>query len=97
MPFNTGLKDAPLSKNYFCPRTTDLAEILRGHVSRPRQYTVKIWAQNIEVFKSYPKIKGKKVGVRASLISPLDLMIQISGWCQNVANTCHYNLTEPDF
>ena len=35
--------------------------------------------------------------VRASLISPPDLMIQISGWCQNVANTCRYNLTESDF
>ena len=35
--------------------------------------------------------------VRASLISPPDLMIEISGWCQNVANTCRYNLTESDF
>ena len=35
--------------------------------------------------------------VRASLISPPDLMIQILGWCQNVANTCRYNLTESDF
>ena len=35
--------------------------------------------------------------VRASLISPPDLMIEILGWCQNVANTCRYNLTESDF
>ena len=54
------LRTPPLSKNYVCPRRTDLAEIFRGHVSRPRQYTVKIWAQNIEVFKSYPNIKGQK-------------------------------------
>ena len=35
--------------------------------------------------------------VCASLISPLDSMIQISGWFQNVAMTCRYNLTESDF
>ena len=33
----------------------------------------------------------------ASLISPPDPMIQISGWFQNVAMTCRYNLTESDF
>ena len=35
--------------------------------------------------------------VRASLISSPVLMIQISGWCQNVAMTCRHNLTESDF
>ena len=43
------------------------------------------------------RLRVKTVGVRASLISPPDLMIESSGWCQNVANTCRYNLTEPDF
>ena len=32
-----------------------------------------------------------------SLISPPDPIVQISGWFQNVAMTCRYNLTEPDF
>ena len=35
--------------------------------------------------------------VCASLISPPDPIQQISGWFQNVAMTCRYNLTESDF
>ena len=58
---------------------------------------VKISAQNIQVFKSYLNIKGQKVGVWVTRISPPNLLIQNSGWYQNVANTCRYNLTEPDF
>ena len=42
-------------------------------------------------------LRVKKVGVRVSLISPPDPTTQISGWFQNVAMTCRYNLTESDF
>jgi hypothetical protein len=37
------------------------------------------------------------MGFRATQISPPVLMIQISGWCQNVASYSHYNLSESDF
>ncbi len=63
----------------------------------PRKLIIKISAQNIELFKSYPYIKGEKVGPRLLQMSPPNLMIRIWGWHQNVANTYHYNLTEPDF
>jgi hypothetical protein len=51
-----------MSKIYFCPGTTDLAEIFRRCVPEPRKLIIKISAQNIELFKSYPYNKGQKVG-----------------------------------
>jgi hypothetical protein len=64
---------------FFSFRSSNLAEIFRGGVSRTRYLTVKISARNIESNKIYLKIRGQKVGVGVSQIFLPFQIIESSG------------------
>jgi hypothetical protein len=68
------------SKIYFCFRSSNVAEIFRGGVSRTRHLTVKISARNIEPSKIYLEIMGENVGVSASQISLAFQTLESSDW-----------------
>jgi hypothetical protein len=91
------LRPTPHPKIYFCFRSSNLDEIFREGVFRAGHLTAKISARNIEPIKSYLKIKGQNIGVRASQISLPFQTLESSGLFYHVTKVWGYNLTEPDF
>ncbi len=91
------LRPTPHPKIYFCFRSSNLDEIFREGVFRAGHLTAKISARNIEPIKSYLKIKGQNIGIRASQISLTFQTLESSGLFYHVTKVWGYNLTEPDF